>query len=179
MTQFKAFAPKVEVTGESILSVMDGMGVFKETAQKILADQGIINPKPGQWYSQQAWLDAFRTIAEKIGAATLLAIGKAIPANAQWPPQVDTIEKALASIDVAYHMNHRGGEIGSYQFIPTGPNSCRIICRNPYPSEFDQGIIYAVAHKFAPKGVSPSVKLDETAPMRNKGADSCVFLIAW
>jgi hypothetical protein len=179
MTQFKAFAPNVEVNGETILSVVDGMGIAKELALKILASQGIANPQPGQWYPQQAWLDAFQIIAEKIGPTTLLAIGKAIPAHAQWPPQIDTIEKALDSINTAYHMNHRGGEIGSYQFELTGPNSGRVICRNPYPSEFDQGIIYAVARKFAPKGAFPFVKLDETAPMRKNGADSCTFLITW
>ena len=72
------------------------MGPYKETGLKILAEHGIANPQPGHWYPQQAWLDAFKAIAEKIGAGTLLAIGKTIPENAQWPPHVDTIEKALA-----------------------------------------------------------------------------------
>jgi hypothetical protein len=179
MAQYKAFAPNVEVNGETVLSVIDGMGPFKETGMKILTDHGIIDPQPGKWYSQQAWLDAFKVVAEKIGAGTLLAIGKTIPENAKWPPQVDTIEKALASIDMAYHMNHRGGEIGSYGFEQTGPKSCKMVCHNPYPSEFDQGIIYAAARKFAPKGIFPSVKLDETAPTRKKGSDSCTFLITW
>lgn len=179
MAQFIAFAPKVEVNGETVLSVVDGMGPFKESGLKILAENGIKDPKPGMWYPQQAWLDAFKTIAEKIGNSTLLAIGKTIPANAKWPPQVDTIEKALASVDMAYHMNHRGGEIGSYRFENTGAKSGKMICHNPYPSEFDQGIVYAVARKFAPKGDFPSVKLDETAPTRKKGADSCTFLISW
>jgi hypothetical protein len=179
MAQFKAFAPNVEVNGETILSVMDGMGVTKELAYRFLDEQGIKDPKPGQWYSQQAWLNAFRMIAEKIGPATLLAIGKTIPENAKWPPNVNTIEKALASIDVAYHLNHRGGEIGQYRFQATGPKSGKVICHNPYPSEFDRGIIVAVARKFAPKGTFPTVKLDETAPTRNKGADECTFLVAW
>jgi hypothetical protein len=179
MAQFKAFAPNVEVNGETVLSVVNGMGPFKETALKILTDHGIKDPQAGQWYSQQAWLDAFKTISEKIGTSTLLAIGKTIPENAQWPPQIDSIEKALASIDMAYHMNHRGGEIGNYQFEQTGPKSGKMICKNPYPSDFDQGIVYAVAHRFAPKGVIPAVSLDETAPTRKKGADSCTFLITW
>jgi hypothetical protein len=179
MAQFKAFAPKVEVNGETVLSVVDGMGPFKDTGLKILADQGIQNPQAGHWYSQQAWLDAFQAIAAKIGAGTLLAIGKTIPENAKWPPQVDTIEKALASIDMAYHMNHRGGEIGSYKFELTGPKAGKMVCHNPYPSEFDQGIIYAAARKFAPKGIFPTVKLDETAPTRKTGGEACTFLITW
>ena len=179
MAQFKAFAPKVEVNGETVLSVVEGMGAFKEVGRKILAEHGLQNAQAGQWYPQQAWLDAFQAIATKVGAGTLTAIGKTIPENAKWPPQVDTLEKALASIDVAYHMNHRGGDIGSYKFESTGPKSGKMICRNPYPSEFDQGIISATARKFAPKGTLPMVKLDETAPTRKKGADACTFLITW
>lgn len=179
MAQFEAFAPNVEVNGETIRSVVEGMGIAKELGLKFLSDEGIEDPQPGQWYSQQAWLNVFRTITERIGQGTLFAIGKAIPENAQWPPEVDTIEKALASVDVAYHMNHRGGEIGHYQFEQTGPDSGKMICHNPYPSEFDRGIITAVVRKFAPQGTLPVVKLDETAPTRKQGANSCTFLITW
>lgn len=80
---------------------------------------------------------------------------------------------------MAYHLNHRGGEIGSYKYQSTGPKSGKLVCHNPYPSDFDQGIITAAARKFAPPGVFPAVKLDETAPTRKKGADACTFLITW
>lgn len=179
MAQFKAFASGVEVNGETVLSVVDGLGPFKETGLQILAAHGIKDPKAGQWYPQQAWLDAFKDIAGKMGTHTLLAIGKTIPDNAQWPPQVDTVEKALASIDMAYHMNHRGGEIGHYKYEAAGPRMAKMICHNPYPSDFDQGLVYAVARRFAPKGAFPAVKLDESAPTRKKGADACTFLVTW
>ena len=169
----------MEVNGETVLSLVDGLGPFKEKGIKILTDQGIKDPKPGNWYPQQAWLNAFKIISDNIGSSTLLAIGKTIPRNAKWPPQIDTIEKALASIDVAYHMNHRSGEIGSYCYESTGEKSGKMICNNPYPSDFDQGIIFAVARKFAPENTFPSVKLDETAPTRKKGAESCTFIINW
>ncbi len=179
MAQFKAFAPQVEVNGQTVLAVLNGMGPVQDLGHKILAQHGIKNPLPGLWYSQQAWLDAFRTIAETVGPMTLYSIGQAIPNSAQWPTQITTVEMALASIDTAYHLNHRGGEIGSYQFNLVGPRSGKMICHNPYPSEFDQGIIYAVARKFAPLGSFPWVKLDESAPTRKKGSDSCTFLVAW
>ncbi len=179
MTQFKAFAPGVEVNGETVLAFINGMGPFRNTGLEILAQHGIRDPQPGAWYPQQAWLDAFRQVAEKMGPGTLLAIGKSIPEAAQWPPQVDTLEKALASIDVAYHLNHRGGEIGHYAFESTGPRSARVTCQNPYPSDFDLGIVSAVARRFAPPGKFPAVKLDETAPTRKKGAEACTYLITW
>ena len=179
MAQFRAFASGVEVNGETVLSVVAGLKGFTDAGLKLLAENGIENPQPGQWYSQQAWLNAFKSIAEGVGPSALKSIGNMIPANAQWPPEVDTIEKGLASIDVAYHINHRGGEIGYYHFESTGFRSGQMVCKNPYPSDFDLGIIEAVARKFAPEGAFVVVRLDEMAPTRKQGADACTYWVSW
>ena len=179
MAVFKAYEPTVEVNGETVLSIVDGMGAFKERALKTLAACGIPNPVPGLWYPQQSWLDAFRIISDTIGPNTLRSIGLKIPENARFPPQIDTIDKALAAIDVAYHMNHRKGEIGHYTFERTGDSSARMLCANPYPCDFDRGIIEAMARKFAPKGRAPAVVHDDNAPCRKTGGESCSYEVRW
>lgn len=179
MAQFKAFAPGVEVNGETVFSIIDGMGTFKSTAVAILAEHGIITPQAGMWYSQQKWLNAFEAIASKIGPKTLFAIGQKIPENAKFPPVIDAIDKALGAIDVAYHMNHRGGEIGNYKFESTGPHSARLVCKNPYPCDFDSGIITAMARRFSPAGVMPRVEHDEASPCRKRGGESCTYYVTW
>ncbi len=179
MAMFKAYDRKVEVNGETVLSVVAGMGAFGERALKILAECGIENPKAGLWYSQQSWLNAFRKVADTIGPSTLYQIGAKIPENAQFPPQIDSIDKGLASIDVAYHMNHRHGEIGHYNFQSTGPSSGRMVCPNPYPCDFDRGIIEAIARRFCPTGHRAAVKHDDEAPCRKQGAESCTYDITW
>jgi len=179
MAQFQAFAPGVEVSGAAVLSVVEGMGGFRVMALQILAQHGIIHPQSGKWYSQQAWLDAFRQIAERVGPATLRAIGNKIPETALWPPNITTVEDALESIDVAYHMNHRGGEIGHYHFQKTGERSGKVVCHNPYPCNFDLGIIEATAKRFVPPGITPSVRHDNTQPCRQKGDDSCTYVVTW
>lgn len=179
MAQFKAYSPNVEVNGQTVLSIVDGMGSFTMSANQILSQNGIINPTPGQWYSQQNWLNAFKEISEKLGPKTLLSIGKKIPENADFPPQIDDIEKALSAIDVAYHMNHRNGEIGHYHYSKTGPNNAKLVCNNPYPCEFDRGIILAMAQRFATDGAHVSVVHDENQPCRKKGDESCTYLVTW
>ena len=179
MKTFVASSPKVEVNGETIHSVIDGMGVFKATALKILSESGISDPLPGQWYGQQLWLNAFKTIAEKVGDSTLYNIGQKIPENAKFPPEIDDIHKALSAIDVAYHMNHRNGEIGEYKYEKTGERSAKITCTNPYPDEFDKGIIYQMGKKFAPAGAAVLVKIDDSKPLRTKGFDSTTFVVTW
>lgn len=176
--QFKAYSDLVEVNGETVYSVIDGMGVFKNKAVHILEKNGIVDPKPDMWFKQQNWLDAFYEISKSLGNRTLYSIGFSIPLNARFPSEIDSIEKALASIDVAYHMNHRNGEIGHYKFEKTGERNGKMVCENPYPCIFDHGIIEAVTQMIfiSKKAV---VKHDNTCPCRKHGAESCTYLISW
>jgi len=179
MTQFKAYSPEVEVNGQTVLSIVDGMGSFTMSANMILSQNGIKDPKPGMWYLQQNWLNAFKEISEKLGPKTLLQIGKKIPEHADFPPQIDDIDKALAAIDVAYHMNHRNGEIGHYEYSKTGANSAKIVCNNPYPCDFDRGIILAMAQRFAPQDAHIRVEHEDGQSCRKDGSESCTYLITW
>lgn len=194
MTQFRAFEQGVEVNGESVFSVVDGMDAFKAKAFDILSKYGISQLKADEWYPQQAWLDSFREISETVGASTLFLIGKKIPENAQFPSDIDNIEKALQAIDVAYHMNHRLNKeqlfnprtgimkegIGHYGYVKMDAKKARIICNNPYPCDFDRGIIEAMAKRFKPfESLFVKVIHDASAPCRKNGADSCTYFVEW
>ena len=179
MAQYEQFAPNVEVNGETVLTTVNSFPEFmRNIALKILAENGIKNPVQGGWYSQKAWLDSFKEIAEKYGSNTLFEIGKAIPSNAKFPPEIDTIEKALASIDVAYHMNHRNGDIGFYKLVSHDESKATLVmqCKNPYPCDFDRGIITAMARKFK-TGVK--VALDTSKPSRKDGADDSWYIVTY
>lgn len=182
MAQFTPFSPNVEVNGQTARSIIDAIPVGRDYRMAILERHGIKNPQPNQWYPQEKWLDAFKEIHDTIGQNTLFNIGKAIPENAQFPPQIDNLEKALQAIDMAYKMNHRGGEIGYYKVLSFDKKNKTAVmeCKNPYPSEFDRGIIMAMLRKFKPiESVRYDVTLDTSKPTRINGADSCTYLISW
>ncbi len=194
MTQFVAINPKAEVLGDAVLAVLEaGRGAFRPMMLDILASHHINDPKRGSWYLQQDWLDAFQAISEKIGEQTLFAIGTKIPESAAWPPDVDTEAKALGSIDVAFHMNHRiqgvalfdptTGQmtegIGHYGFELTGDKAATMVCDNPYPCAFDRGIIEAAAKKFATRAFLVNAKHDDSKECRNKGGGSCTYHVTW
>ena len=80
---------------------------------------------------------------------------------------------------MAYHMNHKGGEIGYYRFTKTGERSGVMECKNPYPCDFDMGLVQAMAQRFAPAGSHPKVVHDTTKPCRAKTGDACSYLITW
>lgn len=179
MRTFEAASAAVEVNGETVLAVVAGMTFGTSRALRVLAAHGIRDPRPGQWYRQQAWLDAFQEIAATLGPSTLFSIGQKIPENAWFPPSIDGIHKALAAIDAAYQANHRGGPIGSYHYQADGPCQALVICDNPYPSDFDRGIIAAMAERYKPAGRQVRVELDPHRPTRKTGGDSCTFRVAW
>ena len=60
-----------------------------------------------QWYPQERWLAAWEEIANNVGPRACFQIGRQVPKNAAFPPSITEIHGAVASIDVAYHMNHR------------------------------------------------------------------------
>jgi hypothetical protein len=190
--QFKSFEPGIEVNGQTILSVVKGASVFEQTARKFLANNGLADVKDrgDAWYPQQAWLDTFAEIQNTVGRQTVFLIGKKIPESAEFPPHIKTIEDALASINIAYHMNHRKGAqvmfnpatgsmlegIGHYGYKPDGERRAVLQCENPYPCNFDRGIITTMALRFCDSAV---VEHDNSAPCRDKGDASCTYRVRW
>jgi hypothetical protein len=194
VAQFQAITEGVEVNGETILSIVAGMGALRAKAYEILENNGIKQPQPGMWYSQQAWLDSFRIISKTYRPITLVCIGRKIPENAIFPPEINTIERALAAIDVAFHMNHRidgtplfdpstgtmQEGIGHYHFKSMGSNKAVLICDNPYPCDFDKGIIDEMAFMYKPAGTTKlSVAHEDSGVCRKTGADSCTYFVEW
>lgn len=182
MAQYISFAPNVEVNGQTILAFVNGIPAFKSTMVGILAKHGLEDLSSEAWYLQEKWLNAFKEIGEVYGSNTLFAIGKVIPEHAIFPPEINNLESALNAIDVAYNMNHRNGEIGYYKMInfQSDLRLAIIECRNPYPSDFDRGIITTMALRFKPvDSIIVDVKLDENKPTRKNGAEGCTYHVTW
>ncbi|MBF5041860.1 hypothetical protein FGE12_05615 [Aggregicoccus sp. 17bor-14] len=136
--------------------------------------------EPHRWYAQQPVLDVFRNIFERIGPSTVRAIGRKVPEWAVFPRTAPgAIEEALQALQVAYETNHRNGDIGHYRFERTGPRSGRMVCVNPYPCDFDLGLVEAVAEKSRPLH-SLRVRV-EHAPgdCRKRGDEACAYAVSW
>lgn len=184
MAQFTPFSENVKVNGQTILTFINAIThpASKERMGIILKNNGIEEIKPDGWYSQKAWLDAFKEINDSLGPNTLFTIGKAIPENAKFPPEINNLEKALGAIDIAYKMNHKGGDIGFYKLLSFDgtKKTAQLECKNPYPSDFDRGIIMTMLRKFKPaNSIKYDVVLDTSKPNRLKGADSCTYTVTW
>ncbi len=178
MPLFKSPSPGVLIFGTSILSMVDGMGAFKNSALKILEENGIENIKPKSLYSQQKFLNSLKIIYEKLGDVTIKVIGMKIPEKVQLPLNIETIEQVLHSIDRIYNMNHQGGDCGSYKFKKTGNTEGVMVVDTPYPCTFDMGLIEAFMNKFREDGTIPQIK-HHSEECRMEGALSCVYRVKW
>ena len=190
--QFKPFELGIEVNGNTAYAIVAGFGMVKALSKGHLREAGLPDELDiDSWYSQEKWLKAFESIAKLHGDETMFRIGLQIPRNATFPDWIKNIEDAVKSIDTAYHMNHRKnnkvmfnhriGEmtegIGHYGYNKIeGQNMIVSVCNNPYPCNFDKGIITAMAQRFQH---TSQVIHDDSRPCRKLGADSCTYIITW
>jgi hypothetical protein len=143
----------------------------------VLEAHGIADVDPDEWYPLQTALTALREFSQM---ANLVSMGQRIIDNAKFPlDQMTSIARALELIDQAYHMNHRNGEIGYYRAEAVGDRHIVIVAENPYPSDFDYGLLWAIATRFQPADADVVVELDLDQPTRREGADSCTYHITW
>ena len=169
-----------EIKGQSIMAVVAAMALVQERALKMLAEQGITPLEKERWYPMERFLKVFRTIQTEIGVNTLKAVGRKIPENAMFPPDIVTIEDGYRSIDVAYRMNHRGpGNIGGYHYSPLGERTGKMVCDNPYPCPMDEGLLQAIGKRFRPADSVWVGVEHEPGACRTDGAPSCTFHISW
>lgn len=191
--------PGIEVNGESLGATIDAFKQYPTVVAKYLAKYGLVkvtNGKPeaidrSAWYPLDKWLAAYQAIAKDVGLNSLYTIGKKIPENAAFPPHLTDIRSALASLDIAYHLNHRKN--GILMFDPkTGvmlegighvraefqenERRAMLICEMPYPCEFDRGLITALANRFEPMAKTVH---DNNAPCRKKGDSNCTYIVSW
>ena len=132
----------VEVRGEVLRGVIAGMGVFQTKALKLLNESGITEPRGHRWYPLESLIFVFNKLADEGGVNLLRIIGASVIQNAQWPKEIDSLSKALYSVNTSYHMNHRRdgkelfdpvlgktieGGIGHNVIVPPTPDQNRVL----------------------------------------------------
>ncbi len=173
-----------QVSGASVRIFMEAMGKVKEMALGILQKHNIDTNVPMEsWVDLNKWINALKEIEQRFGPATMFNIGKTVPSVIAFPPQVNSFESAMNGLNYSYLLTHRGipNSDKYYKFRMTGQKSAIMECDNPYPSDFDRGLLSGMTRKFPPAGVvgMVDVKLDESVPSRKTSGKSCVFKMSW
>lgn len=194
--QYRSFAPDIETLGAGLRSAMRAFGPLQAIAERMLCRDGLVDcdgPTPGvlddEWYSLQAWLDALHEIDRSYGTEILFNIGAEVPNAAVFPSMAIDVHTAVASIDIAYHLNHRRNGrimydhatktmlegIGHYGYERLGDTHILSTCMTPFPCEFDLGIVAMMARRFEPRTIAEHVGQE----CRRHGAQACTYSLRW
>jgi hypothetical protein len=175
----------VTVSGETIRTVLDGLDALPpdgvDETRTIFEANGFRDVDPDKWYPRAAWLAALREVAATVGSDALRSLGQHVPKTTVWPPDVTTVPDAIASINDAYHMNHRGSELGAYTFRQTGDHRGRVTSTTPYPCPFDVGIVEGVIREFSPTVTTTALAFvhEVSDTCRADGGEQCTYAVRW
>jgi hypothetical protein len=189
----------IENSGIGVKVIVAGFGNFSLLASKYLAEEnlgrtdasGILEIDPDQWYPVENFRRALKKIAGEVGEQVVKLVGQEIPKNAVFPPHINSIETALASLDAAMHMGHRKlgmpmfdmdtGRIEegighlAYEKTP-GKNEIIMRCDSPYPCAMDLGLVTAMAQRFQPR----ARVVHEPKPLcKDHGGTRCKYTVTW
>ncbi len=150
----KPFDFSGKALGKVVFPIVKNMPSFvQRNLIGILEEVGILKAdfKEEAWYDFEQFHSFYQRVKERFGPHTLFDMGKTIPEVADFPPNIRTLHQALATLNDAYHMNHKGGYIGFYHLVGHDPAKCvcTIQCYNPYDHQFDKGLLTALGRKFA------------------------------
>jgi hypothetical protein len=98
MAEYEAFDTDVEVHGQTIRTVVDdALARFSEEYRRLaldaLAERGVGDPSPDEWYPQQAWLHTFSVLADETEPHILDRLGEQIPDVVEWPSGVSGVDE--------------------------------------------------------------------------------------
>jgi len=179
MDKFTAFDTEAEVMGTPVLAFQAAVELLEGDPTEALEIHGLLDISADDWVSQQDYLNMLRYFSEhNSNSLSLVAVGMKIPEKIAWPDTISALSEAFKVFEKIYQRAHRNGEVGNYSMKEIGPHHIQVIADNPYPSDFDYGIIVGISRKFSPEGVNAMVTRADS-PSRLQGDDYCVFDIIW
>lgn len=189
----------IENSGIGVKVILAGFRGFSLLASQYIAEEnlgrtdalGMPQIDPDGWYPVENFRRALRKIAGDVGEQAVRLVGQEIPKNAVFPPHINSIETALASLDAAMHLGHRKHgrpmfdmETGrmeegighlAYEKTP-GRNEIVMRCDSPYLCAMDLGLVMAMAQRFQPHA---KVVHDAKSPCKEHGGSHCKYTVTW
>ncbi len=126
------------------------------------------------WYPMLPWITALNELFDYLGPNIIYQFGQSVPYKVLWPQDIEGIHNALRSINKAYHLNHRGTDIGKYEYSILDTNAGKLTCGSPYPKYFHRGLIQSTVLKYQQNSsVTPNVIITES------NSDENTYIIEW
>lgn len=182
MPRFQAFSDDSEVIGQNMLALIQN--TRKEDIQPYLDKYGIATIDPDQWYPLQTWLNVLGDMYDAHpgqASSNFVSIGMEVAQTAVFPPEFDelSLQDIMLGWNDAYKLNNRGSDVGEMITEIVSDHHIKMVCRIPYPDDFNYGVFYGTARRFLPPGTDFTVSYDEDEPPREQGGNVTIYHIEW
>ncbi len=166
-----------EVSGRALQSVLDGVtrtcGGFEARTLSLFEHNGLPEPKADEWYPLGRYCGVYEDLLSTTGHNIVERIGVQTARTAAWPRAVDGVGDALDALDAVHRDRHRGGDVGGYEFTPTGERTGRLTCSTPYPVALERGLVRGIGQRFGAE--TGFVAIEE----HTRRGDSVTFDVQW
>ena len=172
-----AYPITAQLRGQLIQTIANRLG---QRVQPVLQRHGLDNVQADGWYPQQDYLKAIEDLAQDHEDIVfdLIAIGIDMALESEFPPEINTLEKALFSLDELYHRNNRNAG-GGWQVKKNRPHNLTCVSSTPMPPDLEYGLLYGLTERFGRKGYIYHVVHDSKAPRRLEGGLTCTYHVFW
>jgi hypothetical protein len=143
--------PAATVRAANVRATLDAFKLVPSVGQRLVEKHrlNVADLRPDNFVLVQRWLDALKEIQNTVGPGVVRTVGAHIVANADFPPQFETVEAVLLALDAIYHLNHKG-EVGHYRTTAREDGAIVVVCETPYPRDFERGLVEGIcANKIA------------------------------
>jgi hypothetical protein len=169
-----------EVRSGTARALLNALGILSQETQRILNAHGLPTLTQQEWYPVQTLLQCLSDIRSQMGPYTLHSLGRHSAQHIAFLPTEVSFLAALLSLNELYQTRHRGpGELGGYHCRAQGGRSAHVRCDNPYPCEFDQGMLESLFERFRPPESFRLRLAHAPEGCRTQGARACLYHLQW
>src|SRR6056297_2390947 len=152
----------VELSGKFVLAYVEGVkqlsATFEQQALDILAENGISDPRPDEFYPVPDFAESLEETVDTVGPATLQKVGVSVTKAVDFPTDVDSVEEAFGVANDMLDKTHKGGDqsdYGQYRFEQLDDNEWRAAATEdyPYPAPFVRGVFEGIMEMYTPDDV--------------------------
>lgn len=176
LSSAKTWGPSL---GEWVESLPEAI---RPKAELLLRETGLEPGLREGWHPLEPILEWLDRLLAEFGEEPVRLLGRRYLQQTRLPPRLESFERALQTLEITFHLNHRGGDVGVCLFRFRGPRQGELSIQSPYPCPFVVGLLEALGERFLPEGtpplriqrrdLPPQVGLEEGPPM-------LAFHLAW
>lgn len=161
-TKFQASSPNSKANGQVL---MPYLGVLQGSKlERLIKEYHLDQLKSDTFYPQQTVCDMQRQMFQEMGlfSGELISIGIKSVETIGFPPEVKTVQDALAMLHQIYQMIHQNvpPEEG-WIFKQVSENTLKIYFNSPYEPFAAYGYIYAIVNRFKPEDKDAEIHMEE------------------